>query len=483
MFARHLVAVALVGSISIVAFAAEPRIEVTPTGQKVIVEASATDGTVVTRGGGVPYGTSPDWQNTLRRQVSGLVIADVNGDNWNDLIVGCYQSQSYPPYPDWENLIYFNVGGELEAEPSWISSDEVHTNDVAVGDLNGDGFPDIFSANGGSAFSPSRIYWGSATGPSTTPGWTATLPMASWATAVALFDVDNDEDLDVMTTNQGVSPLPFRPMYMFYNNGSGPASSPGWQSAEESIQSAVAAGDYNNDGWIDIAVSKWSNGFESGIYHNAGGSLQTTPIWTTGVSDTDKGVAWADVDGNEWLDLALGHDPTRLYSNTGGALSLTWSAVGTHFGHQDLKFCDVDRDGWPDLAEIHFSNGKVQIYRNNAGVLDASPTWVYDSPAAGTAIAFGDINGDGWHDLAAGFSGQPCISIFYAQPPALEVGDLNCDGRINVFDIDPFVLALTDETGYAAEYPYCDWHLADINGDGSVNVFDIDPFVAVLTGG
>jgi hypothetical protein len=62
-------------------------------------------------------------------------------------------------------------------------------------------------------------------------------------------------------------------------------------------------------------------------------------------------------------------------------------------------------------------------------------------------------------------------------------GDLNCDGAVNVFDIDPFVLALTNPAGYAAAHPACDYMLADVNGDGAVNAFDIDPFVGVLTGG
>jgi hypothetical protein len=62
-------------------------------------------------------------------------------------------------------------------------------------------------------------------------------------------------------------------------------------------------------------------------------------------------------------------------------------------------------------------------------------------------------------------------------------GDLNCDGAANVFDIDPFVLALTDPAAYALAYPDCDPRLADINGDGLVDAFDIDPFVLALTGG
>ena len=62
------------------------------------------------------------------------------------------------------------------------------------------------------------------------------------------------------------------------------------------------------------------------------------------------------------------------------------------------------------------------------------------------------------------------------------LGDMNCDGEVNAFDIDPFVLALADPAGYAAAWPNCDIMNGDVNGDGVVNAFDIDPFVDLLTG-
>ncbi|MBU0638414.1 MAG: hypothetical protein KKB50_06075 [Planctomycetes bacterium] len=60
--------------------------------------------------------------------------------------------------------------------------------------------------------------------------------------------------------------------------------------------------------------------------------------------------------------------------------------------------------------------------------------------------------------------------------------DLNCDGRVDGFDIDAFVLALTDPLIYYAAHPDCDASLGDLNGDGDVNGFDIDPFVEALAG-
>ncbi|GAG35128.1 unnamed protein product, partial [marine sediment metagenome] len=59
-------------------------------------------------------------------------------------------------------------------------------------------------------------------------------------------------------------------------------------------------------------------------------------------------------------------------------------------------------------------------------------------------------------------------------------GDMNCDGSVNFFDIDSFVLAVTDPVAYEAAYPDCDLLLADCNGDGAVDFFDIDAFVALI---
>ncbi len=412
-----MLALALIAFVALPLRAVPPPVEVSDDGQETVtIVSSSTDGQVITTRDGVPYGTAPDWENALRRQVGGLQVADMNGDGWADVVVGCYISNSFPPYTDWENLIYYNTGGALEADPSWVSADEVSTGDIEVADIDGDGYPDIFSANGGSAMSPSVIYWGTATGPSTSPGWSSAESGGAWNNYALPYDIDHDGDIDVITANQGNSPTdPYRPMYIFFNDNGTLSSTPGWQSAEMSLQNYLAVADWDHDGWDDIAVSKWAN-FASGIYRTVSGVVQTVPTWTTGTTDTDKGVAWGDVDGDGWADLALGHSPTQLWGNDAGALSVVWASSATYFGHSDITFCDVDRDGDLDLAEDHFSNGQVHIYLNQNGTLSTAPSWTYDSPSVGTAIAFGDINGDDWPDLVVGNSGEPCVKVFLAHP-------------------------------------------------------------------
>jgi len=139
----------------------------------------------------------------------------------------------------------------------------------------------------------------------------------------------------------------------------------------------------------------------------------------------------------------------------------------------------ANRDYWTVMEYYNFDGpGVAELYWQPPGEAKAIiPTERW--------IAGGDCNHNGLLDqcdIAAGRSrdvnqnGTPdeCEGISAR-------GDMNCDGQINNFDIDPFVLALTNPTKYAQQYPSCDWMLADVNGDRKVNNFDIDPFVALLT--
>lgn len=91
----------------------------------------------------------------------------------------------------------------------------------------------------------------------------------------------------------------------------------------------------------------------------------------------------------------------------------------------------------------------------------------------GQADASQALSGNGFA-LTGGFWPGALIDV-------RRLGDMNCDGVVNNFDIDPFVLALTDPQLYARLYPDCDINNGDINGDGLLNNFDIDPFVECLS--
>ena len=72
-----------------------------------------------------------------------------------------------------------------------------------------------------------------------------------------------------------------------------------------------------------------------------------------------------------------------------------------------------------------------------------------------------------------------------ASPDALVVGDMDGDGDVDNFDIQPFEQALTDSAGYLTQYPTLSRYKerGDIDGDGDFDNFDIQPFEALLTSG
>jgi hypothetical protein len=111
-------------------------------------------------------------------------------------------------------------------------------------------------------------------------------------------------------------------------------------------------------------------------------------------------------------------------------------------------------------------------------------SWTVDG--GGTSLSSG-----GDYTLA-GTIGQPDASTtlsggdytltggFWAGIVPVRVGDLNCDGVVDFFDIDPFVQLLVSPNEYLANFPNCNPLNGDINQDGELDFFDIDPFVVLL---
>lgn len=359
----------------------------------------------------VPLPVEPDYVCSLRMQVGGLDFGDFDNDGDPDLAVGCYHSQSYPPYDDWRNFLLINNNGQLETSPTWFSQDMRSTTDVKWADFNGDGYLDLFAANGDFSFDPSAIYFGSSGGLATNPAWLSST--GSWTLCGAPFDFDHDGDMDLATANQGVSPEPYRPIYIYHNPGNGLPDQPTWQSNDAMITNNLDWGDMDGDGWEDLAASKWAN-FQSGVYPNSNGNIGGSPVWQDGSTRSEKGIGWADVDDDGYPELAIGAtDPTWLFDNVDGVLGTTpiWQSNNSYHGCQDLAWGDIDGDGDPDLATVHFSNGHLRIYLNVNGTLESTPSWQHDG-YRGTALAFADINGDGHLDLTMGESGEPSVKIF-----------------------------------------------------------------------
>ncbi len=124
---------------------------------------------------------------------------------------------------------------------------------------------------------------------------------------------------------------------------------------------------------------------------------------------------------------------------------------------------DFDLDWWTidGGGEMWITGGDFEL-SGTIGQPDASPT----------VMTGGDyeLTGGFWPVAAAGES-------------EYGLGDMNCDGIVNAYDIDGFICAVSPACDYEGLYPDCDRMLADVNGDGDVNAYDIDGFIALVGGG
>lgn len=97
-----------------------------------------------------------------------------------------------------------------------------------------------------------------------------------------------------------------------------------------------------------------------------------------------------------------------------------------------------------------------------------------------------DIDGAIVNDLSADMNGDCVVdgadvSTVYCIMGAL--GDVDCSGLIDAFDIEPYITALLNPAQYELDFPACDILRADTNNDGQVDAFDIEPFISIVLGG
>jgi hypothetical protein len=260
---------------------------------------------------------------------------------------------------------------------------------VAWIDYDNDGFPDLYFVNGAPG-TASALYHNDRDGTFTDVTAKAGVDghgagPAAYKTGVAVGDYDNDGNLDLYVTALGTNVL-------YRNNGDGTfsdvtaAAKVGGPPAEWSTSSGFF--DFDRDGKLDLFVANYVDyridknplcGLEKPGYR-----MYCDPKIFDGM-------------------------PDRLYRNNGDG---TFSDVSERAGVANpggkglgVTFCDVDRDGWPD---IYVANDTVRnfLYRNKGDGTFEDVTYAagvgFDSngkPQAGMGVDCGDVDGDGLPDL------------------------------------------------------------------------------------
>ncbi len=278
-----------------------------------------------------------------------------------------------------------------------IGNEEYNSFGIAIGDLNGDGHPDLFVPNalgyiGQPAPYGGRVWFNNGSG-----GFAeGTQAVGSkYISRAQLADLNGNGYLDVITTHRSE---PYG-LALFFNNGSG-GFTEGSQSLADVLFEGVAAADLDGDGDVDLVTV---NTTAARVWLNDGTGVFTES--TVAMADigfanrTFTEVRIADVDNDGSLDLVAGQflGPTLVWLNDGhGVFRDTLQALGESGAFPLVG--DVNGDGAADILTVRRSGSGALVWLNDgSGQFTATAQTFAWNTVQGAAL--GDFDGSGALDL------------------------------------------------------------------------------------
>lgn len=268
----------------------------------------------------------------------------------------------------------------------------------SVGDIDNDGYRDFVQANIDKKYITAYRYdsqsgtfayhWRSST---------ATCPVKSQS--IALSDLDNDGDLDIIVLNTSASGVDNNTR-IFFNDGAGNFPSTYLISSnQKSYSYSIAVGDIDRDGDMDFVEGNY--GPENCIYINDGQGSFTVDVMQNQTDTQD--LILADFNKDGYLDLLEGNrgESNNLYLNDGsGSISSTpsWSSTETE-NTRALTLLDINKDGFWDFVAGNDIEDRFYI---NDGDGSFNSAGITEEPDNTYSLTSGDIDNDGDIDYVCG---------------------------------------------------------------------------------
>jgi len=350
-----------------------------------------------------------------------VAIGDLNGDGNPDLVAASYwcyydyyETYYYDPYV---SVLLGNGDGTFQEAVSYEVFDGPHT--VAIGDLDGDGNPDLAVACSiGNHFYPGKVSVLLGNGDGTFQG-RVDIAAGDNPYSVAIGDLDGDGDSDLAVACKGDYPLSPGEVSILLGNGDGTFQAPVIYDAAGVSPLSVAIGDLDSDGHSDLAVVNYGvygNGSVSVLLGNGDGTFQGAGIYTAGVAP--RSVATSDLDGDGNPDLAVAGS-TGHYDDPGKVSVLLGNGDGTFQADVNYSACagaclvatsDLDVDGNPDLVVANLDSYNVSVLLGNG---DGSfPTSIsYGAGLYPYSVTIDDLDGDSNPDLAVANYDSDNVSV------------------------------------------------------------------------
>jgi hypothetical protein len=377
-----------------------------------------------------PTGTGPE----------SAIVADFNGDGKPDLAVVNSADNTV-------SILLGNADGTFASRRDFATGKSPVS--VVAGDFNGDGNLDLAIAN--SSDLTVSILLGNGDG---TFQSGAVLPTRNPPHRVIVGDFNGDRKLDIATVNTTfVTTSANNSVSILLGNGDG-TFAPAIEYPMDGATFSIAAGDFNRDGKLDLAVGNTGLSAVSILLGNGDGTFQAPVNYGSGISNfVSTFLITRDFSGDGNLDLANcgGGKVSILLGNGDGTFQ---SHVDYAIGGPDagwLTADDFNGDGKLDLAVANgFGGGPpVPTVSILLGKGDGTfqPSVDYHTGAQPFSVASADVNGDGKTDLVMATAANSVVVLIGkgdgtfststdytagSVPMSVTAGDFNGDGKLDL---------------------------------------------------
>jgi hypothetical protein len=385
----------------------------------------------------------------------GVAMVDLDNDGRLDLIVTTagMEDQFYRQLPTQRFSLMNGVWSmPPNRDESW---------GVLAADFDNDGDKDIYFVNGGFSGPEVNVLirndlntLGKFTDVSATSG-ACNLMVANFGGTT--FDYDNDGDLDIFLSSSLSSGSVRPPCELYRNDGNLKFTNVSGISgiSDQGDFKHCSAGDYNNDGFVDVIVGNFDQ--SNILYHNNGDGTFTDKALVAGVADPYRsfGASFEDFNNDGFLDLFIpkyeftGQNESSLFINNKDGTFRENTAFGNMTSQGDMghSTADVNADGFPD---IFIGTGHPFFVRKDL-VKAMFPTRYNDSMASREAASFMGLD-----------------AIGESRSHGYAFGDIDRDGDLDVYNNNGGPSQIQSTWGlnalYLAQGNNANWMMMNLDG-------------------